>query len=197
MYSITRNDAADMLWVSTRSLDRYVKSGKIRAKKVWKIVYINSEDVDTMLWKNNQSHKVIIPKEEAYWSKQVSQKENTSGSGIVKKYDYEKLTASFEKVFLWLREEINKKDEKIQELSVELWKSQEVLKNSISILEHKKSQFLIEESKIHLTNEISDMKSTNSKLDEELKYEKFTNKLLIAFVIILLSVTAIIWFVKI
>jgi hypothetical protein len=56
---------------------------------------------------------------------------------------------------------------------------------------------LLEESKIHLNNEISDIKIVNSKLDEELKYEKFTNKLLIAFVVLLLAVAAIIWFVKI
>ena len=42
MYTYTRQDAADFLWISTRSIDRYIKSGKLRSKKEWKIVYLTS-----------------------------------------------------------------------------------------------------------------------------------------------------------
>jgi predicted site-specific integrase-resolvase len=42
MYNITRADAAEKLGVSTRSVDRYVKSGKLRSKKEGKIIYIHS-----------------------------------------------------------------------------------------------------------------------------------------------------------
>jgi excisionase family DNA binding protein len=33
MYKLTRKEAADLLNISTRSIDRYIKSGKIRTKK--------------------------------------------------------------------------------------------------------------------------------------------------------------------
>jgi excisionase family DNA binding protein len=33
MYKHTRQEAADLLQVSTRTIDRYVESGKLRAKK--------------------------------------------------------------------------------------------------------------------------------------------------------------------
>jgi excisionase family DNA binding protein len=40
MYKYTRQEAADMLGISTRSVDRYIKSGKLRSKKDGKIVYV-------------------------------------------------------------------------------------------------------------------------------------------------------------
>lgn len=196
MYTITRADAADILNISTRSLDRYIKSWKIRAKKEWKIVYLNSEDIKMMSW-NNNNHEVIIPQKQSYENTENFGDSSTSSTWVVRKSDYDKISASFEKVFNWLREEIQRKDEKIEELSIKLGRAEEVTKNSVSLIDHKKSQFLLEESKTHLNKELSDIKTVNNKLEEELKYEKTTNKLLIAFVILLLIIAAVIWFVKI
>ncbi|MDD3646553.1 MAG: hypothetical protein PHH06_04035 [Candidatus Gracilibacteria bacterium] len=196
MYTITRADAADILNISTRSLDRYIKSGKIRAKKEGKIVYLNSEDIK-MMSGNNNNHEVIIPQKQSYENTENFGDSSTSSTGVVRKSDYDKISASFEKVFNGLREEIQRKDEKIEELSIKLGRAEEVTKNSVSLIDHKKSQFLLEESKTHLNKELSDIKTVNNKLEEELKYEKTTNKLLIAFVILLLIIAAVIWFVKI
>lgn len=44
-YANTREEAARILEISTRTLDRYVKSGKIRAKRKGKIVYIHDDDL--------------------------------------------------------------------------------------------------------------------------------------------------------
>ncbi len=44
-YNISREDAADILGVSTRSVDRYIKRGKLSYKKVANKVYIAEEDV--------------------------------------------------------------------------------------------------------------------------------------------------------
>ena len=45
MYKLTRKEAAELLNISTRSIDRYIKSGKIRTKKDWKVVCVNDEDI--------------------------------------------------------------------------------------------------------------------------------------------------------
>ena len=44
-YTITRNQAAALLWVSTRTIDRYVKSGKLSYKKVANKVILNEEEL--------------------------------------------------------------------------------------------------------------------------------------------------------
>ena len=44
-YTVTRNQAAALLWVSTRTIDRYVKSGKLSYKKVANKVILNEEEL--------------------------------------------------------------------------------------------------------------------------------------------------------
>jgi len=40
MYKYTRQEAAKKLKISTRSVDRYIKAGKLRSQKDGKIVYV-------------------------------------------------------------------------------------------------------------------------------------------------------------
>ena len=44
-YTITRTQAASLLWVSTRTIDRYVKSGKLSYKKIANKVILNEEEL--------------------------------------------------------------------------------------------------------------------------------------------------------
>lgn len=44
-YTVTRNQAANLLWVSTRTIDRYVKSGKLSYKKIANKVILNEEEL--------------------------------------------------------------------------------------------------------------------------------------------------------
>ena len=44
-YTVTRNQAANLLWVSTRTIDRYVKSWKLSYKKVANKVILNEEEL--------------------------------------------------------------------------------------------------------------------------------------------------------
>jgi len=45
---------------------------------------------------------------------------DSSDSGLVKKTEYEKILATFDKMFANFRDEIKNKDSKIQELSIKL-----------------------------------------------------------------------------
>jgi excisionase family DNA binding protein len=47
-YSISRESAASYLGVSTRTIDRYVKSGKLSYKKVANKVILAKEQVDEL-----------------------------------------------------------------------------------------------------------------------------------------------------
>lgn len=185
MYTLTRQDAAEKLNISTRSIDRYIKSGKIRSQKDGKVVYVNDSDVDTILSWWSVKQEVIYSKEDVKDDKKIVKHDNNSASGTL------------EKIYEDLRNEIQKKDELIQTLSVRVWKSEEIAKNSVSLIEFKKSQFLLEESKGNLHKEIDDMEKEKNKLKKELKYEKTTNIILIVFVVLLLIIASTIWFVRI
>lgn len=196
MYTITRQEASDILWISTRSIDRYIKSGKIRAKKDWKVVMLNSEDVKVLNWEAPAKQKIIIEKNDKLEDTKPTVSAS-SNSWLVKKAEYEKVLATFDKMFNSFREEIKQKDNKIQELSIELWRAQEQKNNSVDLMEYKKVQFLSEEAKKWLSESLQKEKQAKEKINKELKYEKTTNKLLIVFIIILFIISWVIFFMNI
>jgi hypothetical protein len=105
--------------------------------------------------------------------------------------------ATLEKIYLDLRSEIKHKDQVIQDISHKLGQAQEIAKNSVSVIEFKKSQYLLEESKGSLHQEIETLKVKESDLSTKLKYEKSTNLILIAFCVILMIGLGLLWFLKI
>lgn len=184
MYKITREKAANMLNVSTRTVDRYIRAWKLRSKKEWKIVYINEDDINNFLWIGRKKQEVII------W--QANIKEEKSSVSLSKNDD-----GNFWIIFEKLRQEIKYKDEEIKNLSMKIWKMEELVKNSISMIEFKKTQFLLEESKNSLTLELENVKKELETKDINLKEEKKLNYILIVTSILLFIVLVIVWIIKI
>ncbi len=189
MYKLTRQDVSDILNISTRSVDRYIKAWKLRTKKEGKMIYINNNDVESM--KNSGGNQeVIIPNK--------VDKEDRENNAVIQSNSIERQSEKIlNTIYEDLRQEIQKKDDIIQTLSLRLWKAEEIGKNSISLIDFKKSQFLLEESKWYLSWEVENLKKEKSKLLKEIKYEKNTNNIMIIFLVLLLILTAVIWFIKI
>jgi hypothetical protein len=198
MYSVTRWQAAETLWVSTRSVDRYVKSGKLRSKKEGKIIYIHAWDIDNLSGESkNTKAQVIIPKQEPQSYTQNSRHSGNPASAHSTEIMDAQSRATLEKIYLDMKQDIKSKDRAIQDLSIQLGQAQEIAKNSVSLIEYKKSQFLLEESKGHLAGENTGLKEQTRELGIKLKEEKTTNYILIAFCTILVVSLGILWFLKI
>lgn len=45
VFTLSREDASKMLGVSTRTVDRYIHSGKIRTKRDGKLIMLHKDDV--------------------------------------------------------------------------------------------------------------------------------------------------------
>jgi len=194
MYNLTRQETADKLSISTRSVDRYIKSWKLRSRKEWKIIYIHADDVRNLTWEPYENGpKVIIEPTKKSYSEQSTVKQTQASQEVATPWSH----ATLEKIYLDLRSEIKSKDKAIQDLSIRLWQAQEIAKNSVSLVEFKKSQFLLEESKGYLSWENTALKEKAEELGQKLKYEKTTNYLLIGFCVILVLALWLLWFVKI
>ena len=187
MYELTRQDVADKLNISTRSVDRYIKAWKLRAKKDWKVVYVNQSDVEKLIWWWEVKHEVIFDKNFI---------NNNENKKTISRWD-ENVSWTLWSIYKDLKEEIQKKDELIQTLAMRVWKAEEIAKNSVSLLDFKKSQYLLEESKENLNKNFEELEREKEKLVNELKYEKTSNIILILFVIVLLAIAWVIWFIKI
>ncbi len=184
MYNITRQEAAEMLNLSTRSIDRYIKSKKIRSRKNWKIIYLNENDINNLKWTGSNKQEVIIPKKQEI-KVNSSQQVETKNLSVL------------DNIYSDLKNEIIKKDAIIQDLSMKLWAAQEIAKNSVSMIEFNKSHNLLEESKEWLEREINNLKHERFSLAKNLKQEKNTNNILMVIVWILILLCIIIWYANI
>nr|MDD3720663.1 helix-turn-helix domain-containing protein [Candidatus Gracilibacteria bacterium] len=196
MYKLTRQEASELLNMSTRSIDRYIKSGKIRSKKDGKIVYVNQNDIDNLKNGGGQNQEIIVPEKKSSFSKEKQETSEDEVAKVVHKNSGNSL-AVLEPIYEDLKNEINKKDIIIQDLSIRLGRAEEIAKNSVSISEFKKSQFLLEESKGFLSKEVEELRNTKVKLSKDLKYEKSTNNILVFFILVLLTIAIVIWFTKV
>lgn len=211
MYTFTRQEVAESLWISTRSVDRYIKSWKLRSKKEWKIVYVNDEDVKNLWWDNSNKQEIIVEKEEKNSSdtkkienvKDNSEKEEKSEfQPIPVKIKEIELKSNFEmkaieRIYDDLKIQIKEKDEVIQDLSLKLWRAEEIVKNSVSMIDFKRSQMLLEDSKTHLWGAISDLKTKNDELETKSKNDKKLIVILFVSVVVLFAISFVIWFINI
>ena len=190
MYKYTRQEAADLLWISTRSIDRYVKSWKIRAKKQWKIVYLNSDDLNNLNPDFQKPQEVIVEKKTTFTSSPLKKSENIM---IAQKNN----NIVLGQVYSDLREEIKEKDSLITELSIRVGQAEEVVKNSVSLIDYKKSQLLLEESKSNLNQAIIDLESDKEDLEKQLKYQKTNNLIMLLALVVLFAIAWTLFLLKI
>lgn len=80
---------------------------------------------------------------------------------------------------------------------MKIGKMEEVVKNSISMLEFKKNQFLLEESKNSLHSELENTKKELENKNTTLREEKKLNSILIITTVILFIVLVVVWMIKI
>lgn len=177
MYSIDREVWAKILNISTRTLDRYIRSGKIRSIKKGKKVFLNNDDVEIIKrWWIQEWYEIIT-------------KDSIEDSGFQKKelVSYKDL---YEKTIL----DSEKKDIIIKDLSYKLWVVESELKNSISLLEYKKTTFLLESTTNKSEQEKKDLEDNIKQLEEKSKNTILLNYLLIWVLFIAIIMITVLWF---
>ena len=102
-------------------------------------------------------------------------------------------TFPIEPIYDDLRLQIKEKDDLIQDLSMKLWRAEEIVKNSVSMIDFKRSQMLLEDSKTHLWSAISELKGKNEELEKKVKTGNITVLVLFITVIVLLVIALMIW----
>ncbi|MCK5471852.1 helix-turn-helix domain-containing protein [Candidatus Gracilibacteria bacterium] len=134
-FTTTREEAAKLLGVSTRTLDRYTKRGKLRVKlSADRKILIHAKDLEKIA-KHSLPEKTFA-------------KRKTSSKGKTEPVAAEAVEVTTEnveeKVFRELYEEANKdlkqKQEKLEAASFRVGQLEAQLKNSVPLLEHKQKE---------------------------------------------------------
>ena len=177
MYSTDRTKWAKILGVSTRTLDRYIRSGKIRSQKKWKKVFLNDEDVNVLKnWWIQENYEVIQ-------SREIEVNPFTK-TNIV----------SYKELYQDVVYKIEQKDNLIKDLSYKLGNAEAELKNSISLVEYKKTAFLLESSTNKIEQEKAQLTEIKEKLEKNLNTNKLVNLVLSIFLFRTVVLLFIVWF---
>jgi excisionase family DNA binding protein len=165
-YSVTREKAAKLLGVSTRTIDRYVKSGKLSYKKVANKVLLAREEVAEMqkdFWAFRQeSNSEIVSDLPSNWSKSI----RTVNDSLEQSID-----AKIEKFFLIFNEKdriLEEKNNVIFMLQQRIWELETKLKSMVALPDYtrEKQEAIIEKQKLEekivgLRNKIRSEKTKN------------------------------------
>lgn len=188
MYSIDRWTAAKDLNISTRTLDRYIKSGKIRSKKIGKKIFLNNQDVEIIKkWWLQEDYEIIEPK---------GTRKDTKETKEVKLFNIEE-NKSYKDLYEDTSRVLEKKDDLIKDLSYKVGKLEMELKNSISLLEYKKTTFLLETTNVKSEDEKKELVQSLDILKERIRSQEFLNIVLIIIFAITLIIVFLIWFTSI
>lgn len=177
MYSIDRTKWAKILDVSTRTLDRYIRSGKIRSQKKWKKVFLNSEDVNVLKnWWIQEDYEVIQ-------SREIEVNPFTKTDLV-----------SYKNLYQDIVHKIEQKDNLIKDLSYKLGNAEAELKNSIPLIEYKKTAFLLESSTNKIEQEKAQLTEIKENLEKNLNTNKLVNLVLSIFLFITIILLFVVWF---
>lgn len=189
-YSVDREKAAMLLGVSTRSIDRYIKSNKIRSRKLGKKLYLHDEDIERLRAGGIQEDFVIMTGDSDSYA-------GTQDEAVVTLHSTPKHTmrdmVNYRDLYDQANEKIAVKDKMIQELSYRLGQSETELKNTISISEYKKATFLLESAKSQWEEEKSHMSEKVSFLENSLKREHVLVKTLVITLMVTFVVSVCLW----
>lgn len=189
-YSVDREKAATLLGVSTRSIDRYIKSNKIRSRKLGKKLYLHDEDIERLRSGGIQEDFVIMTGDSNSYA-------DNQDEAVVTLHSTSKHTmrdmVNYRDLYDQANEKIAVKDKMIQELSYRLGQSETELKNTISLSEYKKATFLLESAKSQWEEEKSHMIEKVSFLENSLKREHILVKTLVITLMVTFVVSVCLW----
>ena len=152
-YTITRNQAASLLWISTRTIDRYVKSGKLSYKKVANKVILNEEELKVLQDEFSSLRQEIST--ELIWEKEstISVKPVSDMSTIDEKLD------KFYLIFQEKDKQIDEKNKIIFMLQQRIGELEAKIQTMIALPDYnKEKQQAIEEKRI-LEEKLAKLKS--------------------------------------
>lgn len=169
VFTLSRDDASKMLWVSTRTIDRYVQSGKIRSKRDGKVIMLHKDDVNHVKnWGTQTDYEVIAPK-----------------PTLVASIGYDPREAQNE-ILRAIEAIIKEKDALIQELTFKIGKMEGELMNSVPKIEHKRTLLALEETNHSRMQDMEMIVQTKKDIESKFQREKLISTILMIVVFVLL-----------
>ena len=186
-YWITREKAAIELWVSTRTIDRYVKGGKLSYKKVANKVLLAKEEIESL--KNEFSalhHEVSSELVSEVSNGSSSSAASSSSQSIAVRADIDQaIEEKIDKFMLIFKEKdkmIEEKNKVIFMLQQRIWELETKIQTMVALPDYnrKKQEAIIEKQKLE---------ERISKLKENIRNEQVKSFLVMLFSLVFIWIS--------
>lgn len=181
IFNVSKEAASQLLWVSTRTIDRYISAGKLKSKKVWNKVMLSQQEVVHLRWENENIETSSIDIISDYYTWSTDMVTNNT----------ESISKLMDEKFDTFMELIKDKDSLIEEknsfifgLQKKLWELENKLSTMIALPDHANEKQEILNQKMELQNRLETAQKTLKK--EELKNNVFIWLLVIVGIVIAL-----------
>lgn len=200
-FTLDRYAAAESLAISTRTLDRYAKAGKLRTKKVGKKVFVHDGDLEILRGELGREVDDSARQEDVPF---VSSK-STEGEIVFFEEPSAKDTGfrrkpvivDYQDLFEDAQKRLDEKERVIRELSFRVGQAEAELKSSVSLIEYKKTAYLLEAAKTKGDEDKAASEKAIESLTKKLESEKsITLILAIALAVLLVGFLGM-WFATI
>jgi hypothetical protein len=189
---ISRKDASKLLKVSMRTVDRYVKCGKLSMSTVGSHVFLDRLEL-LELKKSRQvvdtyRHDLSIDKLVDRVDKEEPEKEELVYSVSTRKAQPQsKNSKIYEKLFSELRTELHERQERLEIANYRVGQLETQLRNSIAIHDYHREKFLRDKDETELKNKIQESDSIIRRMVYKLKYEKLIKKMYLLLMLIIIA----------
>lgn len=197
IYNISKEAGAQILSISTRTIDRYISSGRLTTKKIWNKVMLAQEEITQLKtqfekeWKNN---KIDVISENNFQTIQDFQSNNWWQLLSMNEWAIELLNKSMDEKFDKFLNVLDEKDKILEEKNkLVLWLQNRIveletkIQSMIALPDYNNEKAKILSEKAQLENEIE-------MLTKDLKWRKRDNNYyLIAIVLICILISYLIY----
>lgn len=154
VYTTSREEAAVILGVSTRTIDRYLKGGRLKYKTDGRTILVNAEEL-TGLAAKFAAKKKIKQTRQAQARTQAARSAPTATVTMESNHD-EKI---FRELYTDTLTELKAKQEKLEAASFRVGQLESQLKNSVPLLEYKQKEETLTQENNWLKDRLSAMKT--------------------------------------
>ena len=213
-FSLTRKDAADILEVSTRTLDRYIRGKKLTARKKGGAILLSEEEINNFKVSKFQNMHGASPKSEGRVHRHV---DGTQGERVQKILDAdtgvieEKVVAPkaavatkaiakkgareavFEELYDLSRREIREYHNKLEASNYRLGQIETQLKHSVPLLDFQEQSDALREQETVVNGKVKRQEEALTMLEDEVKGERLNKNIYIGLLFGLLALQTLLW----
>lgn len=209
-FTISRQEAAQILDVSTRTLDRYIHSKKLSARKKGGNILLSEEEIQNLKVAHFQNMHGASPESDERAHRHIDSvsarqaKIFDAETGEVEENPVAVITEQktakkserdqvFEELYDLSRKEVREYHNKLEAANYRLGQLETQLKHSVPLLEYQEKEEAIREQEFVITNKVKHQEETMQILETELKGERFNKNIYIGLLFGLLALQPLLW----